>query len=1361
MSIYREHSLLDYGDIFKITDVTDKEGNYSYTTKSPISIKCVFKNDRMIWPHHNKYMFWVSTKEDIMDRQGAVQNISVKAGRDNGNNKPGGTQQVKIYIRSCSRFYRTRYPYRVILSDNWVSVDGAPSNESSFIMQANPGQGTEKEWDSVLTVNIAPNTYRSQRVTCITMYQINPLTGLPSPTEAIQKVYISQDADSIWRTATYEQGNTDIRFYTDDSYSLQTFNYGYEDGTGAAGATDATQTVYFKIVGYAWMWSGKNNEVYFGQNANEAVTEQFFSGNHINKITNINYLGEGKWIATLSFEDNLPDASNLKSIIKDATINPSNEIDYNGGDINVNFSLYNTGTSYSRSTNLKLTIPVASNGEYEGSAVIDNCVTLWQKGGEVTIPITDAKPTISLDVMSQFWISKVTDVLSEENRYRQVWRVSTQESKMSSVIEEVELYDSNNNVLSEYEYNADTNAKMRFTIMSNTESYEERKAVFNITYNTAYQSLNFTQNKADAGNWYKMTPIIRPELLTGELMITATNVSGLFISNIRDLKYTGGKWQIQFDVADNDKYISPIRINTTSVPTYVSNVEHNENENQVYVDFRVESGEVDSKRRCTELDIVANSINCSDYVEIYQRGTSSATDTIYHDDCIGYVENVNDNLKTNFTSSTSSHIYHIPLKILDNTTKSDEAAYMVPTRIANWSVGMLDNNNLSMVYVQVKGYMAAKGIEREVKFNIVLTSETCENVPFNLTQEATPVIFDKTKEVNCTDLGIDDFVIAEGSEAEYMKNASPIYTSDGWYVLPLHVYDNTTPTAVAHRILINGVDVVNDASKNKSYTISNWKTTTTLPMTAAWYQSGTSITRKATIIVSNDYKIEPIWNDVPFIGSLALNSKYNNDWKCEVTKGSAWLSVSGYGVSISTTQNKSYEKRDGILHYTFYDDKRNTLFEDDIKIYQECMNSVADLDLTFNIEKDSIELDEVLGNLQSTTISIQSYDLDFLEYGVEYDAYENLSITKEIIPGYGVKLTFTPIVHLYNTNPKSWNVEVRQIDPWTGDPTGNKVTIKVTQPSYWLYATLGNGETSKILEYNDSTNLQVISYKEYVDGTTEKSDYTTVASDYSWISISDKSVANDTTDIYVCKAYAMNVSALNYSATIKVTQIQSNICISLTIGQYSWRDSEFDESWIHIYNVEDIQTRNFWSQVNEQDTPLSEIELRWDKDNTTDNHNWCMLSLEKDDKKTAKLVIQNNSLLYGDVPVSDVLKLRNKKYAIGSTRIIKHATIFSITSEYEDKDGMVVYMSPYKKELWSNYYITSTIDNIDEEYDVICKEDLTILKNGNVLKITPNTNNDTNSRIEYSAKIVQKKSNNTINLKIIQLTKDEYEEVYY
>lgn len=1362
MAIYAYNSTFDYGDIFKITDMIDKDGNVSYTTKAPISIKAVFKNDTMIWPRHNKYMFWASIDENEMDRRGDIQIIKVKAGRDNGANaRPGGTQQVKIYVRSCSRFYRKKYPYRVILTDDWVSVQGQPSNERSFVIQPDDEKGTKENWDSILTVNVNPNSTRSERVTCITLYQVNSITGMPTMKEPIQKIYISQEADSIYGKATFEQGSAAIHFYADSTFSKETFNYGSENGNDGADVQNGTTKIYFRIVGYAYMYSGATGgEVYFGQNG-EVVTDQFLTGANINKIYDITHLGNGKWSAMVSFNDNFPDASMLKPIIKDASLSP-NEIGYVGGEVIVTFKLYNSGTAYSRSTNLKLTIPTPSDTDkYTGSCTIDDCVTLWQNGGEVTQPITDATPTVSLDVMSQFWITKVTEVLSEGNTYRQVWNVSEQQSKMSSIIEEVELYDSDGNVVTEFTSKEETNAKMRFTIMSNTESYESRKAVFHIQYNSKDEFLNFTQTKSDEGTWYKMTPVIRPQLITdGELMFTVPETNK-FISNIRNLNYTGGKWQIQFNIDSNPSYNTPLRISTTSIPTYVSNEEHNENKNQVYVDFQVESGEVDSKRRTQEIDIVANSINCSEYVEVSQAGSSSATGTTYHDDCIGYVENVSDNLKTNFTSSTSSHTYHIPLKINENEMKSDEAAYMLPTRISNWSVGMLDNSNYSMVYIQVKGYMVAKGIERNVNFIIKLTSETCNDESFKVTQDATPTIFDKTKEIACTGLGIDDFTIEEGSEAEYIKNATPIYTSDGWYVLPLHVYENTTATSIGHRILINGSDMVNDTTTNKTYTISNWKSSTTLPLSCAWYQSGESISRKATISVRNEFKVEPIWDDVPFTKNLGLNWKYGQDWKCEVTKGTEWLSVSNYGVSITTSKNKSEDRRNGTLHFTFFDNDNNQIFEDNVTIWQECMNSIADLNLTFNLQQESIEVDEILGVLQSSTLSIESHDLDFVEYDVEYDVYEGLSITKEIVPGYGIRLTFLPTEHLYNISPKTWNVEVRQIDPYTNDATGNKVIIKITQPSYWLYATIGNNQTNIMLEYNDATNIQTMSYKEYANGTIEKADYTIMASDYGWISISDKTTPNEFTDIYVCKAYAMNISPLNYTSTITITQIESNRSINLNVGQYSWRDSEFDETWIDIYNVEDTIERNFWSQVNEQNTSIEEIDAIWD---TEEDHSWCTISIEEDEEKTAKLVVSNNQLLKGDIPTSDVIKLRNSKYAIGSTRIIKHATTLSITSEddYEaDANTIVLYISPYKKDLWSNYYVTSTIDNIEEPYTITSDGNVTILKEGNVVKITPNSSNNTTNVIKCNGILKQERSNNTIKLLIKQLTKNQYEEVYY
>lgn len=1348
MSTYLGKSINEVGDIRRNKYVYD-EANKTYTYSS-IPIKAVFKNFRLIWPIVSKFKFWVSQDpEDMEYKYYAHHTIHVKAGwkKTEGSKPTSEPHPITIYVRSCSRSGRLKYPFHVDSLNDWVTIEN--TTDTSADIDPNEQEiPKDAKYDGYFTIYIKNNTHRTERGTRVRVYQIDPSTGLPTRNDDLVYIEIIQDGDEQYSGADFSNGVVAATWYTDSNFNVLCNAYGDNLGNGAE-MTNGETDVYVQITGQSWMWSGTTQPVYFGNNGEYLTPSSFISSNYLYNAYDITYLGYGRWKATLKWYQNEATDASKKNTISNLQISPTNEVNWTSHTVTVSFDLNVTGMSYARKMPVTLQIP--SSSEWTGNGTLENSVYCWQNGGEVNTPITGANPSITPDIAANNkWVKRSSQgMTSDGNTYKETFNVSASELVTKSHIEDEKLIKNRKQVY--YIGATDTDITLAFKVLYNNEVYEERVCTFTVKYLETTEKINLTQKGEDVGNYYKITRYTNPEILTDKLMkIALTTTEDVFITSMSEVYYNQDYWRVDLKIAENPKKVIDPAIKITDVPQYLTSDIHNNTSNQVYIQWQVVSGEVNSEARENILSVVCTSIKLDDEVDLIQQGTADAVATIYHDTEKCTLVNKQDNKTwTNSSADTSTHTYKSALIVDENNECESVVALTMPTKIVNWNQDVLNNDITSTVYIQVSGYPAHKGIDRYVE--ITISTPICKKAAdTSILQEKKEYVLEKDNEVWCEDLTKDDFTILDGSEAEYNKFNPIQYNGNGWYALLLDVKKNTTPTSYTHHIIVNTSDMIDTGY---SYNVHEYLSDTRIPLSAWWSTTGSLIERKAVINVAKIDDINLDWPEVPYTGEAFSHATYDTDWKLEQTEGWSWASYDTKNHTIVISKNKTLEKRTATLEFTFWDGETQILQTYVVSIVQDPMQSIEDLGYVIKTNNEKVILYEVDGTVDTQNILIESHDGEWSACDVTIEGGDGLTIKKYMIENYGVMLKISTTSHLYNTAHKMWTLTINQLSTDAGSYTGKKTTVKVCQASYKLSAILtGYGDTVSLDSTSKPVSLSVMSVVE-TDTQSIWTPVTVEADDYSWLEIGKETKSTGVLKTYSCTVTHINDSSSTLSAVVTISQNATGQSRQVVISNKNWQASEFDESWIELYYPTTIE-KNFWSVVDNTTLPLNKQVKIWDKNGG--DPTWVTTSIEKDAKKSYKLVLKNNSILEGTIPQTDVIRINNTVYGIGSCRVTKHAFEWSCSSE--EKDGVVIYVSATAYNLWSMYYVKSTMDGLDVDFELVgVPTGVKVTKSGGSLQVLPLLNNNSSYRKKYSMTLKQSMSGQTMQITIYQLSKEEEE----
>lgn len=1362
MSTYLGRSINECGDIKKCMLSKDAEGNYTqYTNYVPKSIRAVFKDNKLIWPRVSKFKFWISLDPTATKKDYSNIIIHVKAGwQKNPTDKPtSDPHPITVYVKSSYRSGRVKCPYYVTTPSDWVTIENKTDKEATI----NPDEQEIPKnvpYDSKFTIYIKNNTHTLDRTTFLTIYQVDPLTGLPTDMGGDQDeamhITIIQDGDEQFSGAEFSDGIADVTWYKDNNYNVPCSEYGDNKGNGADTINGYTK-VYCIVTGKSFMWSGTTKTVYFGENG-EYLDINSFVSDYAENVYDVNYYGTGKWTATIKWKDNLPSESARKITISNKSISPSDTINYSGGTVTVSFDLNFIGIADARKMPVTLQIPLSNT--WLGNARIEGTLSCWQNEGQVTIPIYNANPTITPDIAAKEWVKNTNTLYAIKNNYRQSFRISSSPMKSKAYIEDEQILE--NNVPINYIKPTSTDIILAFKILMNDETYEKRTCTFTISYSNISTPIQLVQKGLEAGTYYEITNYTNPEILNNaEIKIAKKGTDYNFINSISKVYYQYSKWRCNINVKKNSHIVIDPAITSISViPSTISSNHHDSTNEPVVLKFQITSGEVNSERRSQILSITCPRIYLDEETTLIQQGTGDALPTRYHDNekcTIGIIE---DGTQQTINNASTNHFYELKLNIKENIDKETGSAYQKPTRIANYSLGILNNDITSILYVQVKGYPAYKGKQRNV--NISIQSNICKELgKAKLTQYGNDVVLDKRNEINCKTLEYSDFKLLNNSQAKVSTETLPKYTDDGWYEVLLNVNENTVPTKYEKCVTIGNTNISQD---NYEYKVTEYLEDSTIPFSAYWKQSGTMISRSARMQISDIGNIIDLnWPEVPYTGDLSRKSKINSDWKYLQNSGTDWLTSNNSNKYFIAKKNGTTNKRIAEVVFSFYKDNGNTKIPEIndcvITFNQNPLKSIQELGYVFERENnEQITIYETDGKIDTCIVNVISHDRYWNVCDIEITGnVDNLTLKRSLIDSYGVKLTIIPTNHLTTQSYNEWNVILKQKTPDDKSYTEKTITLNIIQAGYSFDVKVNNSDKAYLDTASACPVLSVISSITTKSGTVPI-ETSINQSDYSWLSISFASKTNTTTN-YICKAVNINNDVNNIRTIVSVKQQDTNRYKYVYLYNRNWRKTELDESWVDLYTGTESIEKSFWSVYNEKKLPIGNQVKIWDSTNSSTDPSWVISSIEDDVEKSYKIVLKTTSVLDGLVPITDVIRINNGVYGIGSFRVTKHAFKLYTTSESETE--CIMYVSSYAGKLWSMYYVTSTMDSEDIGFDfVMDKGGINVKKSGTAITLIPYNDNDDNiMKTIYSGTITQQKSNQILKVKIYQIT-HEYEDSF-
>lgn len=1366
--IFKGNSNDEIGQILAKTTVIGSDGT-SHLSPNPLEIRAVFKRDRMIWPSAHKYKFWATTDKAKIEQDAGNITISVKA----GDYPKGAVTEINVYLRSCSwHAYsagKRKYAVRVESLSPWCTI--GDDSATSVVVKPTSGDVVKSEPDAMFSLHVQPNYGTGKRTTRIRMYQQKTEDEDSIALIGGNVIYIDvvQEGDTIASIADYS--GSKIVMYTDQSYSTVYTKDNAEEfaATGKSG----TSQIYFRISGSVHMQSGAENNIFFGQRG-ERISASNFSFAQTSQISSIYDISNdnGNWSAKIKWNDNIADDDAMTKVIRNFSVSPGFVL-YYGGQCTASFYAYKTGTSSLRSTLFTITIP--NSDRWIGSKTFsgDNLV-LWQEGATLDVPVTDADATIRVNDDAKEYVTESNDLSNPSiGYYSKTFTVQKQIPVVYTHIEDPKIY-----LLSDYTYQDSVpytggNIQLRFKIFTNSSTYHKRSFVITGSYGTLSESATVTQEAASEGTDIEVTASNYPNIASSMLVSNVTDNPEYeeFLSAFSVPRYLSSRWQVSAIAESNLKKEIAKMLTVTPIYDTLTSDAHSSANNKFPIEAMIKGGEVNSEQRYDGVKIVCDDIMLDDQINVHQSGSSDAQDTTYFDDIGVVILNKTDSMSCEVSRADSSHVYRGWLECKENNDKVPGVALVSPSTVSSWSLGTVRNDLTTTVFIQVKGYPVTKGQERTIEVSVSAKDLSCDSKTVNVTQEGKDKIIDYDKESYAEGLSRKDFTMLEGSEASMTGPA--VYNGNGWYAIPLKIKDNTTPTHTSFSLYIGNEDM---REKKYMYTIQEYNHDNILiPISGSWSQIGSNVTRTATLNVAGIQDIDLEWTDVPYNGNKKINSEPGVDYDIKITNGSDWLSLDLSSKYLVASKNMTTSKRNAIVSIRYKNGSEYLSDWISSSITQACMLSEDELGYSIEASPSELVIDEVNGSMTSPFTLVKSTDyegtMQRIEVSVDNDGLD-YAWTKS---SNEYKVSFSSVEKL-RTAPKQWIATISQKDnSQEGVLTGKSVAVNVKQPCYIFTSSVANGK-SIVLEYGKELSITISSMKRWPDGTTEEVPFTVAQSDYDWVSIKEDN--GNSSHSYILSAYSMNKGENNRSTRVVFKQSSTNETIAMTLIEPNWRESGFDESSIDIYydkyainghisgqyiyakwNI----IRPFWSIVNEEESDINEINVSWDSGRTP---SWVSCQIMKSrgngypevitDKGNFVAFFSCGSILEGTVPVTDVIRIDNGVYGIGSCRVTKHAFIFNVGFEKDAEGTNVIYVSATATKVWSMYYVDSRMDNQDCPYTCTSSDrKCTINIKGNSIEVFANTSNTTNTRQTFKATIQQEYSKQIKQIAIIQLTKED------
>lgn len=1290
-------------------------------------INAVFWKNMMIWPRDSKYLFWSSNNKNH-------DFISIDSDFDrNGIHVSAASNVVTIYVRSCVKYWHGRYPFKVVPYQNWVTAPNIV-----YPIGWNVKKAEKHEYDAWFDLNISGNvSTSSSRNTYVSLWQIDTKDEkIDSSTSKYSgkqiMIKIVQDKDEEDPNARPSYANAIITWYKDETFSDEVKEYGTESNP-YVDVNGKSISLYCNITGTIKMMSGNIARCFYGDHYGDVITANELNiDNNVMSLESSEYLGNGNWKINLKVKGNVPINNNYRNVIKDITLS-SSRVSHTGDTVTMTWKVFNEANTLTRYSNVGFLL----------GRTYTSTVKVWQEGGLIHNQATNVpcSTSVSKDVAKWLTISN-PQINSTTSSYYAKVTILPQSTSEKMYIENISTSYDDDIIPSN-----DTLFQLMFMIFKKTGYYAGRKGIINVVCTSDTKSIEITQAEYSDTSSKKITDMdIDKKKISISGVVPYSYYSNM-ITNITNLRYDYNylKWIADVSVTKNPKKILDHELVVNPYPSIIPSNSH-----YFEITWSIMTGEVNSSPRYGKIKFSIPDYNCEDYYDITQAGSTDAQGAKFDKEYLSKSKlyNLTDNIVSSSTTSDPTNDSNSPgiikltdnfyvgtIKINENTSHSNNVAYVKPTEISDWSVSDFDNYNNAAFYIKIKGKNVYVGANRNV--NIKLEIADIGSKEDTILQEKSSSV-DSDISANLTDLDISSIKIS----GEGIANDLPYLITNGMYCIPIRLNKNDVPTKYDYDIIV-GSNEYNGSFKYKDYSeitlspnypIPNYDNMYTV-ITSWWRRQGEEKTRTVSLSVDGiTESISNTWTGIKYQGDQTYKSNLSEDYSLALSDYTQqWIMLNQNNL-ISSSNNTSSNRSLDLIDTLHLDD--SNLKNLKVSLTQEPRGTSKNFLFSSSLESGTVKY---LNATDSASFMIYSLDDDLMKpLDVSWDITWTPTESNNMILScthndYWYNFTVAPTSLNISNENRTWEVSFTQAT------SGKNISLTFVQYCYQFF--LDN--TSISITPNVEVEINVTSLK---SGN---------FFGYTWETLPNWLMVYRISDTKLTfKCIEVNDSTKTRSCTIKFTQYESNISTSLTISEESWRNPELDTSTVNLYYKGDKHIKELYS---DQDGVGLPVTIR-QTDGTLDSTKVKLTSRNISDSKYAIDIVALSDL-EGTIPLVGRYALSNKNQYLGEIYCIMHSYQFSCSSDSTSE--IVWILSPKANELWSMYYVTSKIDGEFIDYEIVEANGMfTCYHSGSNITILPKFTNHNNERKHWSLKLKQPKTQKTIFVKVQQLGANEYEDIY-
>lgn len=1215
MSIYINDSQKNCGDIKEIL----KDGTED-------SIKYVIYHDQVIWPNMINYEFWWSKTIDPFISCNTSYNIDAKE------------QDITLYIRCTDSKYSSGYKIKISDMPGWVFIEGT---NNDIIINTNKNIVLDKP-DAAVTLHIKGNPNAYNRNTNIVFSQLNSDN---SETGMQFNLGIVQNFDYVEGNGDYT--NAKIQYYSDSTFTSLAESY-----IGAAykeGNTD----IYFTIQGARNTVSGNSIDILFGENNETLNIDNFVLGSYIKEVSNIEYLGNGRWHASIIWNDNIS-KDNFTYNIDNIELG-TDTVPVEGGNVDILWDIYKVYNSTERNSNIS--IKLDKSDKWNGSKTFDS-LSISQNGGNEQEKVELTPDQISTISISGDYINSIGDISYTNKKYKCTCVYNAQNIINTYTISTKE------DPIAINEFNEKSSIIDKFSIYKSTSSVDKRNC--NITIKS--DSLSVTKTKTFIQNGKEGSDYIEIVDQSEGTIVISSNVSWITIGNSY---YNDNIWNVDLNIDSNPKNESGYTISNLK---YSNNIPAGglDGTNSSYtVQFSITSGQSNSNDRTGTIYIIytpKDGIQVKEEQDIVQFGSNDASSTVYHDELKDTISVVY--LTNNFVfGNISNHIYTYYFVVPENNEHS--------TTISSTSIESANIDIDSSVFefdedlqkyktkftLSAQGYPYYKGVSKNLNISITEDTYSLSQV-FNTNQLAKSLI-KGTSIVDCTTLDTSKLNL-------YIKSEYDIKPSLG----EISYNQNTKQ--------FEGIALIGEYDSNNNYilvaTIDGTpynrmipNTANTYPIVAKW-MTDTSTTDIELIIDYSGYGETSEIYTIKYTGEVEERSSIGTDIK--VVSNNSFAVVNGSDLVVVKNIYESIRS----TKVTFTTLTCPTELSATITITQV---PAASYTYTLNIDSSSkLYIDEENQSPVAATIIVYSIRSDNNQASIKISDLTS-GYTCQSITNSGNYYTITITANTTSLVSKLVTFNINQYNDDTG-VIANTKAVTIQQYGYTIIAAPPKINFTKT---NLNQTISVLSNKEFYDSTFSTKSTTeigyTIKSNTTWLTVSGNEIN------------AANPTENSRTGSVTVTQNGTNKSSIISVTEAGYSDADVSEAQLDLYvegSSKETNTATFTSKISGVADSPSAV---WKTGTFADfNINISSTNISG----IYKVTVSNYDTRYAKTSISDTIVISNTGGTLCEIPVVQHGFVFSCINEEINANGTADVKSAAGSATTVTLYNTTDEGDIAEYY---------------------------------------------------------------